>query len=541
MTSNMTCKKLHLWRLCWGPVALACSLAVASPSAQALSLGRFSVQSNLGEPLRAEVEITQFSIEDLRSLKTQLAAPTAFERAGIGFHPALVDAQVSMEVRQDGRPFIVLAGRTPAMDNFIDLILETQWASGRLAMNYTLLLSPGKTPTANSAKEPIPGLPPNTVTEKVEPPINSTTPLADPVFINTEGRLIVRPGDTAAKIALKYLPPQVSLAQMLVAMVRTNPDAFIEGNVNWIRADATLKMPDAQEAAQTPADEAQQAVVQQTANFAAYAQRLAHSPVKAAPTPLGREASGVISPNAAKVTPEERQQDKLTLSKGQVSTNTAEAKLAQALEAKATAEQMAALNKNVQSLKALVPASEPTNASSEPRSESPVVIAPLTSPNVSLLDSMTQKPVILGGIAALLAALGGLMLGLRRKSSDRPALWTEHETSPTVTATAPITVPDGWKAELAKLDLSLDTPITATTTSSAAEPSSAPESTPEQATQAPLPAPANSGTDQSKLTLAVQLLEKGEVELARALIQSVAASATGELQMQARQLLGQSE
>ena len=45
-------------------------------------------------------------------------------------------------------------------------------------------------------------------------------------------------------------------------------------------------------------------------------------------------------------------------------------------------------------------------------------------------------------------------------------------------------------------------------------------------------------TDQSKLTLAMQLLEKGEVDLARSLLESVANTATGELRLRAQRLLG---
>ena len=42
----------------------------------------------------------------------------------------------------------------------------------------------------------------------------------------------------AGRIANAHRPADVSLDQMLVAMMRANPDAFIQGNVNRVRAGA---------------------------------------------------------------------------------------------------------------------------------------------------------------------------------------------------------------------------------------------------------------------------------------------------------------
>ncbi|WP_446893638.1 type IV pilus assembly protein FimV, partial [Acinetobacter sp. NS4_7] len=41
----------------------------------------------------------------------------------------------------------------------------------------------------------------------------------------------IKAGDTAGRIAAAHLPAGVSLDQMLVAMLRTNPKVFINGNV----------------------------------------------------------------------------------------------------------------------------------------------------------------------------------------------------------------------------------------------------------------------------------------------------------------------
>jgi FimV-like protein len=62
-------------------------------------------------------------------------------------------------------------------------------------------------------------------------------------------------------------------------------------------------------------------------------------------------------------------------------------------------------------------------------------------------------------------------------------------------------------------------------------------------THAPFSAPAaaspNNDIEQNKLNLAAQLLAKGDHDLARALILSVASTASGEVKVRAIQLLGQ--
>ena len=143
-TKNMlhTTRALHQPQALTRAWALACLLACASLSAKALTLGQFSIESGLGEPLRAAIEITQYKVEDLRKLKVQLAEPASFEQAGMAFHPALNGLQTRLEFRGDGKPYIALTGQTPVNEHFVDVIVEAQWPSGRLAMNYTLLVSP---------------------------------------------------------------------------------------------------------------------------------------------------------------------------------------------------------------------------------------------------------------------------------------------------------------------------------------------------------------------------------------------------------------
>ena len=341
--------------------AVASVLACSSWWAQAVSLGPVAVSSGIGQPLRASIAITQFKVEDLRQLQVRLADAASFQQAGISVHPALNGLQVSLAFRGNGEPVIALVGQVPVTENFLDLIVEAQWPSGRLAMNYTLLVSPL-------------GALPDAATPVMSPVVDPQALVAPTVAAQSPGNanpsaLTVRAGDTALKLVLAQRPAGVSLAQMLVAMVRANPEAFIEGNVNLLREGAEIQMPSVQEAAQISAEEARQTVLAQNADFANYARRLAQSALKAQGS-ASREMVGQVKPATETTPPAPAGQDKLTLSQRAITPNSDEARWAVEQEIKEKTAQLAALKKNLDDLQSLAAKTNTTTASSSPSPKS---------------------------------------------------------------------------------------------------------------------------------------------------------------------------
>ncbi|WP_040435217.1 FimV/HubP family polar landmark protein, partial [Melaminivora alkalimesophila] len=108
------------------------------------------------------------------------------------------------------------------------------------------------------------------------------------------GEVTVRPGDTAGRIASAHRPAGVSLDQMLVAMMRANPEAFIQGNVNRLRAGAVLQMPSQADAQATPAPEARRIVAAQSRDFNEFRRRLAGAAPTAQVAAADRSASGSV-------------------------------------------------------------------------------------------------------------------------------------------------------------------------------------------------------------------------------------------------------
>lgn len=523
------------------PMLTALAMVTGSMSAHALSLGRFQVLSSLGEPLRAEIEISLTSPEESQGLRAQIAPLRNFQQAGMEFNPALEGVSANIDQR-NGRWFIVLQGRKPMQDTFVDLILETQWSTGRLVRNYALLLNltPPKIPATPAPAavvlpaNPAPALPPSAPAERTETPEASSTvaapavagtaaPLSAPALREplpaASGRgITVAPGQTASQLALAQLPASVSLDQMLVAMLRHNPEAFIEDNVNLIRAGAQLQMPTREQALETPAQEARQIVIAQTRDFVAYSRRLAESPLQVVNGP-NRETSGKVTTEVQTAPGPLDSQDILTLSKSQVGKSKAEVKVAAEREARETSEQTSELNKNIEELNSLIAAAsrQSTDASG-------------AGATGSMQEGLAGKPLWMWG--AGLAALLGLLLWKRsRNSASDDSYAPSYDDIP---YSAPSSAPSGGlpaapadapriPPEMSSIDLNLpENPVPF------AEPYAAPSQS-------------GPSTDAAKLELAQLLLSKGDTDIARSLLQSVVAGDSSEHKAKALKLLGQTQ
>ncbi|HYP84771.1 FimV/HubP family polar landmark protein [Variovorax sp.] len=323
--------------------ALALALATLSTDASALALGPMRVTSALGEPLRAEVEVPQITAAEADSLRVNLASPGAFSAAGVTYHPALADVRVNVE-RRGSRYVITLAGNRSLNEPFLDVLLEANWRSGRVVRDYTVLLDPPSSPksqqaftpvapqvgTARSAARPaatppvVSFDPPRTVPAAPAPAARSAPAPAAPVeaSVSTGGasagqQVTVQRGDTAGAIARANKAPEISLEQMLVAMLRANPDAFIGNNVNRVRAGAVLSIPSAAEAGSVSRPEAKRLLVAQSRDFNQYRRGLAEAaPASSKPDADRTTAGGKLQANVEDRNAAAQAPDKLTITPG---------------------------------------------------------------------------------------------------------------------------------------------------------------------------------------------------------------------------------
>jgi pilus assembly protein FimV len=395
--------KTHRWQRTAVAAAAIALLGLSGTGAYALSLGRLTVQSALGEPLRAEVEVPDITAEEASSLKAAVAQPEAFTAAGLEFSPALTSLQASLQRRADGRAYLRLTSDRAVNDPFVDLILEATWASGRIVRDYTLLLDPpslkktapaptlAQTPAAtNTPSSPAPAAakPASTESAKTPAPIRAVPPAAEPrpskAASGEDKQLTVKAGDTASKIASVNKPSGVSLDQMLVALLRSNPDAFVNDNLNRIRAGAVVTVPNAESASSISAAEASRIVVAQSKDFNEFRRNLAGNAPQATVSAADRKATGSLEAKVDEKKPASPTPDKLTLSKGALSSKVDEAKIAKEREAKDAAARAAELTKNISDLNKINATSAPAVASSAAKAPAPVTptvpVAAVTAP-----------------------------------------------------------------------------------------------------------------------------------------------------------------
>src|SRR5690606_25518973 len=110
------------------------------------------------------------------------------------------------------------------------------------------------------------------------------------------GAVTVRAGDNLFRIARRNAVPDASVYQMLVALWRANPQAFIQNNMNLVRAGETLSIPDAATVRAIDPTEARRIFAEQAEAFARYRGRAGADAAGAAAVSADRGgASGQVS------------------------------------------------------------------------------------------------------------------------------------------------------------------------------------------------------------------------------------------------------
>ena len=279
----------------WKATALASAAALvllgASLDAQAVALGAVTVRSALGEPLRAEIEVPQISSEEAASFKAALGSRDAFQKAGVEYSQALVGTRVSLQRRANGQAYLRVEGSTPINEPFLSLVIEADWGKGgHIVRDYAVLIDPparAKPPQQQAQVQPtlpqatqIPPRPTaRPVASRPQPP---KPPVAQPSGGAGGDQVTVKGGDTASSILKAHPVAGVSLDQMLIALLRANPHAFINNNVNLVRTGAVLTLPTAEQASALSPQAARRNFVAQVHEFNEYRNKTAANTPKVA-------------------------------------------------------------------------------------------------------------------------------------------------------------------------------------------------------------------------------------------------------------------
>ena len=420
----------------------------ASGGAWALSLGKATVQSSLGQGLRAEVEVNIATDSEADSLAADIASAQAYADSNLDMSPALKGLKVSLERRTVGNSVIRIVGEQPINEPVLQVLLDVRWSTGKMVRSLTLFIDPpviqeknrtetgslvGATPAVVLVPEKIPPVVPATAAEATAAKTEAaqTAPAAEPQPTGnapaTRLNAVVRKGDTARQIAARLRTENLTAEQLMLALLRANPDAFVAQNINRLKAGAQLTLEPLPDVQALSANEAAREVARQAAAW-----RKGLAAAKSAKNDEGRSANQKVGP--APGTAAAPGQAELKLGEAKEKDKAEAEKLAAEMQAKEDSERKAELAKNIEALKeaaaktseavgsdsALAPARE---ESAPPKPETaPAVEAKVPAPapeapweqaleTVKSLDTLTLAGA--GALALLLLA----WLIVRRRAS----------------------------------------------------------------------------------------------------------------------------
>ena len=253
-------------------LATAGSLVFCS-TAFGLGLGDLQLRSNLNQTFNGTIEVRDLEGLSQEEVVARLASPEEFARAGIDRGSYLQDFRFSVQI-SGGRGQIKVSSSRPVTEPFVEFLVNVAWPNGKLQRQYTALLDPpGDEVLRPSAMAPATSGPrprrpsPNSREDRedaVDAPRRPEAAERAPNYDRSEYGPTSR-NDTLWKVASRVRPSRnVTVRQTMLALLRLNPDAFINNNINLLKAGRTLKVPSTDQVRQTSDKEARNEVARQT-------------------------------------------------------------------------------------------------------------------------------------------------------------------------------------------------------------------------------------------------------------------------------------
>ncbi len=250
-------------------LALALTGSMAAGNAIALGLGDIDLKSALNQPFNAEVELLSATEDELNELKVLLGSRQAFANAGIDRSVFLSRLKFTVTQNSFNQPVIRITSREAVTEPFLDFLLEVAWSKGKLLREYTVLVDPPVTMVAAPVILQAPSIQPVTPSaQPVQQPVTAPAPVSRvqhtalaPLSKDAGDYGPTQRNETLWAIAERVRPDtDVSMQQTMLGLLRANPEAFVNNNINNLKTGHVLRVPDRDELTSvSKADAARQA------------------------------------------------------------------------------------------------------------------------------------------------------------------------------------------------------------------------------------------------------------------------------------------
>ena len=210
-------------------VAIGGGLAAAPASA--LELGDLTVQSNLGQPLRASIAYALAPNEMLSN--TCVSVSPGRSTSGL---PGIGSNTIRITERA-----IIISGTSAVREPMMATRVTIDYPyTPNLSREYMLLVDPAGVPQTANVAAPTAAAP---VEAAPAPQAAPRARAVDSTPIAATGRYQVQPGDTLSKIAQRVQNRTIKLWPAVDLIFQMNPDAFIDSDPNKLKAGAWLTIP----------------------------------------------------------------------------------------------------------------------------------------------------------------------------------------------------------------------------------------------------------------------------------------------------------
>ncbi|MEW8692012.1 MAG: FimV/HubP family polar landmark protein [Candidatus Thiodiazotropha endolucinida] len=224
-------------------LAVAVATALSPVGALALGLGEIHPQSALNQAFKADIDLLSVSQEELQDVRVSLASREAFEKAGMERPYLLTGLKFAPMLTPAGKPVISISSSDAIREPFLNFLIEVNWPKGRLVREYTVLLDPPV--TLKRAPQPVTS-PTATMTPTTQ--VSRSRPAMVTSSTSSEGGAReygpVQPNDNLWNIAKGMQRSDESVEQVMMALQRHNPSAFINNNVNNLKVGKILRLPE---------------------------------------------------------------------------------------------------------------------------------------------------------------------------------------------------------------------------------------------------------------------------------------------------------
>lgn len=264
-------------------IASIMMISATSSSSFAFKPGHGSVLSDIGAPLQITIPLLELTAQEASSLQARVANEDAWTKSGLT-PPAALDS-LKVDVVPGfiaGSRRLLITSSMPPRQSPVDVLIDITTSSGATQIQSSYLV---------------------TMPEDLSAKSQTSAGGSSSARTGGAGQNIVKPGMTLYSIALKNAVPGADVYQMLAALFEANPDAFISGNMNLLKAGAVLSIPDADTVRSIDKNKARKLFQTQASAFneirrakqAARAAALARNssqPAKSGTTGSGAEANG---------------------------------------------------------------------------------------------------------------------------------------------------------------------------------------------------------------------------------------------------------